>query len=84
MKEKLAKTKAKIKNAYNKAEDVIYRPFDVTLALRRKKNSDEPFATLNLKGQLSKKVVVFLTLIGALTTLALIFKVVKILKKIFD
>ena len=84
MKERITKTKNKIKNAYNKAEDAIYRPFDVTLALRRKKNSGEPFATLNLKGQLSKKVVVFLTLMGALTTLVLTFKIVKLLKKTFD
>ncbi|MBQ8837369.1 MAG: hypothetical protein IJ002_07695 [Clostridia bacterium] len=79
MKEKVEK----IKRFINKAEEAISRPFDITFALRRKKDPENPVLTVSLRGEISKKLLLFLSVIGALVTVAAVCKTVKAIKNLF-
>lgn len=83
MKEKIRNVKSKINRFVNKAEDIVCRPFDITFALRRKKDPENAVVTVNVKGEVSKKALLFLSIVGALTTAAVIYKTVKFIKDLF-
>lgn len=81
MKEKFKKASSKVAKFFDKAEDVICNPFDITFTLRKKKNPEKPALTVNLKGEVSKRLILFLTILGALTTIFTIFKIARLFKK---
>ncbi len=79
MNTKITKAKLKAKRLHKKVKARLSRKFDVTLSLRGKKEGQKPFLSLNLKGEIPKEAVAFFALIGALT---LIWGMIKLIRKI--
>lgn len=84
MNEKIVKVKSKIERCVKKAEDLICRPFDVTFSLRKRSKPESPVVTVNVKGEVPKKALLFLSVIGVITTAIAICKTVKFFKELFD
>ncbi len=64
----------------NKEND---RPFDLSFAFRKKSDPDNPFMTVNLRGEVAKKITLFLAALGAVAAIITIIKTVRFIKKFF-
>lgn len=79
MKEKIQKAKLKLKKICSKIRANLSRKFDITLSLRGRKDSEKPVLSLNLKGEIPREAVAFFALLGAVTML---LGVIKLIRKI--
>lgn len=71
----IKKAKNKICGFFKK----LSRHFDFTLSLRRKKD-ENPLVSFNVKGEIPREVVAFLAVLGTITAL---WGMIKLLKKMF-
>lgn len=69
----------KFKNIWGKFWANLTRRFDFTLSLRRKKSDENPLISLNVKGEIPREVVAFFAIIGVLTML---WSIIKVLRKL--
>ena len=69
----ITKTKEKICSFFKK----LSRKFDFTLSLRRKKE-ERPLVSFNVKGEIPHEIAAFFALLGAMTAL---WGIIKILRK---
>lgn len=68
----------KIKDALKKVYTSLARKFDISLSLGRKKDPEHPLVRVNVKGEIPKAVVKFCAIVGAIT---IVFTVIKIIRK---
>lgn len=68
----------KLKNIWSKFWSNLTRRFDFTLSLRRKKD-ENPLLAFNVKGEIPREVVAFFAIIGVLTML---WSIIKVLRKL--
>ena len=73
----IAKLLSKIKSFFKSAS----RKFDISLALRRKKDPENPLLRVNVKGEIPKPIVAFCAIVGVFTILSFLFKIIRIFKK---
>ena len=59
------------------------RPFDLSFAFRKKSDPDNPFLSVNLKGEVARKITLFLAAFGAVAAIITIIKTVRFVKKFF-
>ena len=69
----------KFKNIWSKFWSGLTRRFDFTLSLRRKKTDENPLVQVNVKGEIPREVVAFFAIIGVLTML---WSIIKVLRKL--
>ncbi|MBE6680242.1 MAG: hypothetical protein E7598_06965 [Ruminococcaceae bacterium] len=69
----------KLKNTWCKFFANLTRRFDFTLSLRRKKKDENPLVSVNVKGEIPREVVAFFAIIGVLTML---WSIIKVLRKL--
>lgn len=59
------------------------RPFDLSFSLRNKRDPENPFATVTLKGEISKKIILTLAALGAVASVITVFKIVRFIRSFF-
>ncbi len=79
MNEKITIAKVKAKRFCKKAKSALNRHFNITLSLKRKKDSENPLLSVNVKGEIPREFVAFLAILGGIT---LLFGIWKLIKKI--
>lgn len=73
-----------IKDSHCKCKkDTANRPFDLSFAFRKKSDPDNPVVSVNVHGELAKKVTLALAAIGLVASLIAIFKAYKFVKSFF-
>ena len=77
--ERMKNVVEKFNNIWSKFWANITRRFDFTLSLRRKKKDENPLISVNVKGEIPREVVAFFAIIGVLTML---WSIIKILRKL--
>lgn len=80
MNRKITVAKVKVKRLEKKARAALNRHFNITLSLKRKKDPEHPLLSLNLKGEIPREAVAFFALLGALTCL---YAILKLIRRIF-
>ncbi|MBQ6893196.1 MAG: hypothetical protein IJN48_03230 [Clostridia bacterium] len=83
MNENVVNAEVKTEEPAKKPQENNARPFDLSFAFRSKKEPKDPIMTINLKGEISKKVVLVLAAIGAVASIITIIKTVRFIKKFF-
>ncbi len=69
----------KFKTVWGKFWQNLTRRFDFTLSLRRKNKDENPLISVNVKGEIPREVVAFFAIIGVLTML---WSIIKVLRKL--
>lgn len=77
MNRKITVAKVKAKRLGKKARAALNRNFNITLSLKRKKDPEHPLFSLNLKGEIPREVVALFALLGALTCLCAVFRLIR-------
>lgn len=67
----------KTKRFLKKVRSFLHRKFDFSFSVGRKKNPNNPPLAVNVKGELPKELVAILALIGAITAIWGIWKVIR-------
>jgi|GEM_PF-1347521 len=67
----------KAKRFGKKLRNSLHRKFDISFALKRKKKPENPLLDVHVKGELPKELVAILALIGAITAIWGIWKVIR-------
>lgn len=80
MNRKITLAKVRAKRLGKKARAALSRRFDFTISLKNKRDAEHPLLSLNLKGEIPREVVAFLAVLGLLTAL---WAVVKLVRKCF-
>ena len=79
MNTKITKAKLKAKRLSKKIRGKLSRKFDVTLSLRGRKNTESPLLSFNIKGEIPREVIAAFALLGAVTAL---WGIIKLIRKI--
>ena len=65
------------KRLWKKVQGCLHRHFHFNFSLKRKDDPDDPLLSLNVKGQIPREVIAFLSVLGALTLLCGIWKLLR-------
>lgn len=77
MNKKITVAKVKAKRLQKKARALLHRRFNITLSLKRKKDPENPLLAVNVKGEIPREVVALLSILGGITLLWGIWKLIK-------
>lgn len=80
MNRKITLAKVKAKRLAGKARAAISRRFDFTVSLKNRKDPEHPLLSLNLRGEIPREVVAFLAVLGFVTA---VWALVKLIRKCF-
>lgn len=67
----------KVKRLCKKIRASLSRFFNINFSLKRKGDPEHPLVTVNVKGEIPREVVAFLSILGGITLLVGIWKIVR-------
>lgn len=67
----------KAKRLCKKVCTSLSRRFNINLSLKRKSDPEHPLVTVNVRGEIPREVVAFLSILGAITLLVGIWKLIR-------
>ena len=77
MNEKITIAKVKAKRFCKKAKNALNRHFNITFSLKRKKDPENPLLSVNVKGEIPREIVAFLAVLGGITLVWSIWKLIR-------
>lgn len=67
----------KAKRLCKKMGACLHRHFNINLSLKRKGNPENPLLAVNVKGEIPREVIAFLAVLGGITLLVGIWKILR-------
>lgn len=77
MNEKITVWKVQAKRFCKKAKNALHRHFNITFSLKRKKDPENPLLSVNVKGEIPRELIAFLAILGGITLLWGIWKLIR-------
>ena len=77
MNKKITVAKVKAKRLCKKAKSLLHRHFNITFSLKRKRDPETPLLSVNVKGEIPREIVAFLAILGGITLLCGIWKLLR-------
>lgn len=67
----------KAKRLCKKVRNSLHRHFNINLSLKRKEDPENPLLSVNVKGEIPREVIAFLAVLGGITLLVGIWKILR-------
>lgn len=67
----------KAKRLCKKMRACLHRHFNINLSLKRKEDPENPLLAINVKGEIPREIIAFLSILGGITLLVGIWKILR-------